>query len=90
MTTLRMFIAGASAAINIGVAILLVFVNGIVTKPITDFLFGWDFGTEGAVGIDMIPVIQWSLSFICLAVGIVSIYFFFQEAFGAVTYEQEL
>lgn len=91
MSGVRLFFAGISAILNFTILYLLVFVNGVIIVPLTEFIFGADYGgvSPGTFGMDMVPVIQAGLGFIVLIAGLVSIWVVYQEAFGAVVYVQE-
>jgi uncharacterized membrane protein len=54
--SVMLFVKGLVALISITVAILLVFLNDIITKPIMAFIMAANY-SKPPIGMDMIPVI---------------------------------
>jgi hypothetical protein len=84
--SVMLFVKGLVALISITVAILLVFLNDIITKPIMAFIMAANY-SKPPIGMDMIPVIQWVVIGLCVAVGILAIASIWVEIFAEVAYE---
>jgi hypothetical protein len=85
--TAVLFVKGIIGMVSIAIAILLVFVNDIITKPLNEFILAADYGGRAPIGMDMIPVIQWSIVALCVAVGIICLASVWIEVFAEVAYE---
>lgn len=82
-----LFVKGIVALISISVAILLVFLNDLITKPLMGFILSADFNGKAPIGMDMVPVIQWVIIGLCVAVGVIAIASIWVEVFAEVSYE---
>lgn len=87
MSAIRMLVAGISALLNFMILMLLIFCNGVVMQPLTQFVFSGSY--KVAFGINMIPIIQGCLMFMALMGALVSIYVVWQEVFSEVSYYPE-
>ena len=87
-SSLRLFLAGTGSIVCMTVIYLLIFVNGIITKPLTDFIMAQPY-SKGAIGMNMIPTIQWAILALALGGCILCIILAWREVFAEVTYAQE-
>jgi hypothetical protein len=81
-----LFVKGIIGMTCIAIAILLTFVNGIITEPLMKFILAGDY-PRGTFGMEMIPVIQWMIVALCVGVGIASLVSVWIEVFAEVAYE---
>ena len=81
---ISLLIKGIGALVCFVLFILLLFINGIISQPIMNFIMAGDYPI--AFGIDMIPIIQIVIAFLCLAGGILCFASAYIEVYAEVYY----
>lgn len=80
-----LFVKGIVGMTCIAIAILLTFVNGIITEPLMKFILAGTY--KQTFGMEMIPVIQWVIVALCVGVGVAALVSVWIEVFAEVAYE---
>lgn len=88
MSGIRLLVAGIGALVSISVIFLLVFVNGVIVQPITQFLFGGQYPM--VFGMSNIPIIQFAIGALALIGCIISIAAIWVEVFSEISYFPEV
>jgi hypothetical protein len=81
---LSLLVKGLGALVFFTVDLLLLFVNGIIGPPIMTFIMSGNYPMT--FGLNMIPIIQWAILFMCLAGGIICFVSAYIEVYAEVVY----